>query len=84
MACRKTGLFGREERHFLYFNHLSKEYLDQMIPYLKALTVNPQKIVRLSFSSLVFLMRLSFEVFSKLKSLGKKFIPQMKGFDVKA
>ena len=27
----------REERHFLYFNHLSKEFLEQMIPHLKAL-----------------------------------------------
>ena len=30
-------LFSREERHFLYFNHLSKEFLKQMIPHLKAL-----------------------------------------------
>ena len=37
VACRKTGLFGREERRFLYFNHLSKEFLEQMIPHLKAL-----------------------------------------------
>ena len=27
----------REERRFLYFNHLSKEFLEQMIPHLKAL-----------------------------------------------
>ena len=27
----------REERCFLYFNHLSKEFLEQMIPHLKAL-----------------------------------------------
>ena len=27
----------REKRHFLYFNHLSKEFLVQMIPHLKAL-----------------------------------------------
>ena len=27
----------REERSFLYFNHLSKEFLEQMIPHLKAL-----------------------------------------------
>ena len=27
----------REERHFLYFNHLSKAFLEQMIPHLKAL-----------------------------------------------
>ena len=33
---------------------------------LETLTVNPQKIVRLSFPSLVFLVRLSFEAFSKL------------------
>ena len=26
-----------EERCFLYFNHLSKEFLEQMIPHLKAL-----------------------------------------------
>ena len=27
----------REEKGFLYFNHLSKEFLEQMIPHLKAL-----------------------------------------------
>ena len=27
----------REERRFLYFNHLSKVFLEQMIPHLKAL-----------------------------------------------
>ena len=27
----------REERSFLYFNHLFKEFLEQMIPHLKAL-----------------------------------------------
>ena len=27
----------REERRFLYFNHLSKEFLEKMIPHLKAL-----------------------------------------------
>ena len=27
----------REKRRFLYFNHLSKEFLEQMIPHLKAL-----------------------------------------------
>ena len=37
VACSKTGLFGREERRFLYFNHLLKEFLEQMIPHLKAL-----------------------------------------------
>ena len=37
VACRKTGLFDREERRFLYFNHLSKEFPKQMIPHLKAL-----------------------------------------------
>ena len=26
-----------KERRFLYFNHLSKEFLEQMIPHLKAL-----------------------------------------------
>ena len=30
-------LYSREERRFLYFNHLSKEFLEQMIPLLKAL-----------------------------------------------
>ena len=30
-------LSSREERCFLYFNHLSKEFLEQMIPHLKAL-----------------------------------------------
>ena len=28
----------QEERRFLYLNHLSKEFLEQMIPHLKALT----------------------------------------------
>ena len=27
----------RKERRFLYFNHLYKEFLEQMIPHLKAL-----------------------------------------------
>ena len=27
----------KEKRRFLYFNHLSKEFLEQMIPHLKAL-----------------------------------------------
>ena len=27
----------KERRRFLYFNHLSKEFLEQMIPHLKAL-----------------------------------------------
>ena len=27
----------RDERRFLYFNHLFKEFLEQMIPHLKAL-----------------------------------------------
>ena len=27
----------REERCFLYFNHLSKEFLEQMVPHFKAL-----------------------------------------------
>ena len=26
-----------KERRFLYFNHLSKEFLEQMIPHIKAL-----------------------------------------------
>ena len=30
-------LSSREERRFLYFNHLSKDFLEQMIPHLKAL-----------------------------------------------
>ena len=46
-------------------------------------TVNPQKIVRLFFPSLVFLVRLSIEAFSKLKRLGKKFLPQINVLDVK-
>ena len=36
VALNKYTL-SREERRFLYFNHLSKEFLEQMIPYLKAL-----------------------------------------------
>ena len=27
----------REERRFLYYNHLSKEFLERMMPHLKAL-----------------------------------------------
>ena len=27
----------KEKRRFLYFNHLSKEFLEEMIPHLKAL-----------------------------------------------
>ena len=34
----------REERHFLYFNHLSKEFLEQMIPHLKALIQGIQNL----------------------------------------
>ena len=49
----------------------------------KKITVNPQNIVRLSFSSLVFLVRLSFEVFHKLLRLGKSFLPQTKDVDTK-
>ena len=49
----------------------------------KSYTVNSQKIVRLSFPSLVFLTRLSFEVFAKLNRLGKHFIPQMKALVIK-
>ena len=36
-VTRKVHTLSREERRFLYFNHLSKEFLEQMIPHLKAL-----------------------------------------------
>ena len=36
-VTRKVHTPSREERRFLYFNHLSKEILEQMIPRLKAL-----------------------------------------------
>ena len=36
VALNKYTL-SREERPFLYFNHLSKEFLEQMIPHLKAI-----------------------------------------------
>ena len=36
-VTRKVHTPSREERRFLYFNHLSKEFLEQMIPHLKAL-----------------------------------------------
>ena len=41
-------------------------------------TVNPQTVVRLSFPTLVFLVRLSFEVFRKLSRQGKSFLRQTK------
>ena len=37
VAPRLLHTPSREERCFLYFNHLSKEFLEQMIPHLKAL-----------------------------------------------
>ena len=46
-------------------------------------TGNPQKVVRLSFPTLVFLVRLSFEVFRKLLWLGKRFFPQIKHLDIR-
>ena len=49
----------------------------------KIVTVNPQKVVRLSFPTLVFLMRLSFDVFLKLLWLGKSFLPQIKDLDTR-
>ena len=33
-----------KERRFLYFNHLSKEFLEQMIPHLKALIQGAQNL----------------------------------------
>ena len=36
-VTRKVHTPRREERRFFYFNHLSKEFLEQMIPHLKAL-----------------------------------------------
>ena len=49
----------------------------------KTFTVNPQKVVRLSLSTLGFLVRLSFEVIHKLLRLGKSFLPQTKDVDTK-
>ena len=37
VAPRLLHTPSREERRFLNFNHLSKEFLEQMIPHLKAL-----------------------------------------------
>ena len=45
------------------------------------LAVNPQKLVRLSFPTLVFLVRLSFESFSMLQKLGKSLIHQIKALN---
>ena len=36
-VTRKVHTPSREERRFLYFNHLSQEFLEQMIPHLKDL-----------------------------------------------
>ena len=46
------------------------------------LTVNPQKIVGLSFPTLVFLVRLYFEVFQKLLMLGHMFSLHIKALAV--
>ena len=46
-------------------------------------TVNPKNIVRLSFPSVVFLMRLSFEVITKKNRSDKKIITEMKALNVK-
>ena len=46
--------------------------------YLTSDTLNPQKVVQLSFPTLVFLVRLSFEVSCKLLKLGKIFYPKIK------
>ena len=46
-------------------------------------TVNPQKIVRLSFLTLVFLVRLSFEVFCKILRLDKNLLLQTKDLDTR-
>ena len=43
-------------------------------------TVNPQKVMRISFPTLVFLVRLSTEVFQFIK-LRKSFLPQNKALD---
>ena len=34
----------KEKKRFLYFNHLSKEFLEQMIPHLKALIKGVQNL----------------------------------------
>ena len=44
-------------------------------------TVNPQKVMQISFSTLVFLVRLSIEVFQKLLSSVMVFLPQNKALD---
>ena len=36
-VTRKVHTPSQEERRFLYFNHLSKEFMEQMIPHLKDL-----------------------------------------------
>ena len=46
-------------------------------------TVNPQKVVKLSFPTLVFFAILSFEVFYILLRKSKIFLSQTKEFDVR-
>ena len=60
-----------------------KKEIDITYFFGQAITVNPQKVVRLSFPTLVFLVRLSFEAFHKLLRLGKIFLPQMKDLDTR-
>ena len=50
----------------------------------KKTTVNPQKIVRLSFSTLVFWVRRSFEVFGKMVVLGNFFVLHIKALALMA
>ena len=58
---------------------IRKQVLFGLADAVKALhNVNPQKVVRLSFPTLVFFVRLSFEVFLKLLRLGKIFLTQIK------
>ena len=44
VAPRLLHTPSREERRFLNFNHLSKEFLEQMIPHLKALIQGVQNL----------------------------------------
>ena len=69
--------FFRNLRFLSLSNSLSFQYI------IIGITVNPQKEVRLSFPTLVFFVRLSFEVYGKLLMLGKSFLPQTKDLDTR-
>ena len=61
----------REERRFLYFNHLSKEFLEQMIPHLKCSKMH-------LFQALFVDFELQQLAISKPVEVGKSYILQKK------